>query len=240
MAMLPAPAVLASLPLWAHQPPGGGQRSAAPAPAEESAKANEPATECAQAKPKKEEPEQPPVVTHDEIHINGKVLKYTATAGLMPIKNTEGETEAHMSLVAYTLDNPPARRPLVFAFNGGPGSASVWLHLGVIGPRRAKPLHGGRMPQPPFELVDNEYTWLDQADLVFIDPVGTGNSRAVKPALAEKFWSVQGDVQSVGEFIRLYLTRYERWDSPLFLAGESYGTTRASAFRATWSITELR
>jgi carboxypeptidase C (cathepsin A) len=89
-------------------------------------------------------------------------------------------------------------------------------------------LPDGRMPAPPFHLVDNEYTWLDQTDLVFIDPVGTGYSRPAKPELGKKFWSVHGDVESVGEFIRLYLTRYERWTSPLFLVGESYGTTRAA------------
>jgi len=89
-------------------------------------------------------------------------------------------------------------------------------------------LPDGQMPAPPFHLVDNEYTWLDQTDLVFIDPVGTGYSRAVKPELSKKFWSLRGDIESVGEFIRMYLTRYERWTSPLFLVGESYGTTRAA------------
>ncbi|MGH7743179.1 MAG: S10 family peptidase, partial [Candidatus Eiseniibacteriota bacterium] len=104
----------------------------------------------------------------------------------------------------------------------------VWLHLGAIGPRRVKMMPDGMMPSPPYELVDNAYTWLDQTDLVFIDPVGTGYSRASKPELGPKFWGVQGDLESVGEFIRLYLTRYERWTSPLFLVGESYGTTRAA------------
>jgi carboxypeptidase C (cathepsin A) len=116
----------------------------------------------------------------------------------------------------------------MFSFNGGPGSASIWLHLGAIGPRRVKMLSDGGMPQPPFELVDNEDTWLDQTDLVFIDPVGTGYSRAVKKELAKKFFSVKGDISSVGEFIRLYLSRYQQWNSPLFLVGESYGTTRAA------------
>ncbi|HUI42108.1 MAG TPA: peptidase S10 [Terriglobia bacterium] len=217
-----------SVPARAQEPEAaqrpGAARVAAPEGAE---KGNASAPPGAPAKPK-EEPEQPPVVTHHEIHINGRGLKYTATAGLMPIKNAEGETEAHIFYIAYTLDNPPTHRPLVFAFNGGPGSASVWLHLGVIGPRRVKLLPEGGMPRPPFELVDNEYTWLEQADLVFIDPVGTGYSRPVKPDLGKKFWSVQGDIESVGEFIRLYLSRNERWNAPLFLAGESYGTTRAA------------
>ena len=149
----------------------------------------------------------------------------------MPIKNRDGETEARIFFMAYTLDDAGARgrRPLTFSFNGGPGSASVWLHLGAIGPKRVRMNSDGTMPAPPFELVDNDQTWLNQTDLVFIDPVGTGYSRAVRPDLASKFFGLNGDIESVGEFIRMYLTRYERWTSPLFLAGESYGTTRASA-----------
>jgi carboxypeptidase C (cathepsin A) len=132
--------------------------------------------------------------------------------------------------MAYTLDgaSDASRRPLMFSFNGGPGSASVWLHLGAVGPKRVVMLATGEMPAPPFHLVDNEFTWLDQTDLVFIDPVGTGYSRATKPELNKKFWNLRGDIESVGEFIRMYLTRYERWTSPLFLVGESYGTTRAA------------
>src|SRR5271157_2044996 len=173
--------------------------------------------------------EEAPIVTHHEIHIGGRVLHYTATAGYMPIRNEEGtEVEANIFFVAYTLDNPTAKRPLMFSFNGGPGSASIWLHLGAIGPRRVKMLPDGGMPQPPFELVDNEDTWLDQTDLVFIDPVGTGYSRATKKELAKKFFGVKGDISAVAEFIRLYLSRYQRWTSPLFLVGESYGTTRAA------------
>jgi carboxypeptidase C (cathepsin A) len=175
--------------------------------------------------------EEPPVVTHHEIKVGGKTLRYTATVGLMPIKNRDGETEARMFFMAYTLDNVANRnqRPMTFTFNGGPGSASVWLHLGAVGPKRVKMNADGTMPAPPYELVDNEYTWLAQSDLVFIDPVGTGYSRAARPDLGPKFFSLNGDIESVGEFIRLYLSRYERWTSPVFLAGESYGTTRASA-----------
>jgi carboxypeptidase C (cathepsin A) len=150
---------------------------------------------------------------------------------MMPIKNREGETEARMFFMAYTLDDAGNRnrRPLTFSFNGGPGSASVWLHLGAIGPKRVKMNADGSMPAPPYELVDNDQTWLSGSDLVFIDPVGTGYSRAARPELASRFFGLAGDIESVGEFIRMYLTRYERWTSPLFLAGESYGTTRASA-----------
>lgn len=199
-------------------------------PAEDAPKA--PDTKAAETKPaeKPADKEEPPVVTHHEIHLGGKTLKYTATTGMMPIRDAKGDTEAHIFFMAYTLDGAgdSSRRPIMFSFNGGPGSASVWLHLGALGPKRVVMLPDGQMPAPPFHLVDNEYTWLDQTDLVFIDPVGTGYSRAVKPDLAKKFWSLHGDIESVGEFIRMYLTRYERWTSPLFLVGESYGTTRAA------------
>ncbi len=176
-------------------------------------------------------PEEPPVVTRHEIHVAGNTIRYTATAGMMPIKNRDGEVEARMFFTSYVVDRPEAgsHRPLTFSFNGGPGSASVWLHMGAIGPKRVKMNADGTMPAPPFELVDNEGTWLTKSDLVFIDPVGTGYSRAARPELAQKFFGLQGDIESVGEFIRMYLTRYERWTSTLFLAGESYGTTRASA-----------
>jgi carboxypeptidase C (cathepsin A) len=171
-----------------------------------------------------------PVITKHEVKVGGRGLKYTVTTGMMPLKNAAGDTEARIFYIAYTADNAgsPAQRPLMFSFNGGPGSSSVWLHLGALGPKRVRMLDDGGMPAPPYELVDNEYTWLDQTDLVFIDPVGTGYSRAAKPELANKYFGLQGDIASVGEFIRLYLTRYERWSSPLFLVGESYGTTRAS------------
>ena len=176
------------------------------------------------------EKEEAPIVTHHEIRVNGKSLKYTATTGMMPIRDVKGDTEAHIFFMAYALDGvgDASRRPLMFSFNGGPGSASVWLHLGAVGPKRVVMLASGEMPSPPFHLVDNEYTWLDQTDLVFIDPVGTGYSRAAKPDLNRKFWNLRGDIESVGEFIRMYLTRYERWTSPMFLVGESYGTTRAA------------
>ena len=171
-----------------------------------------------------------PIVTRHQISIAGKTLAYTVTTGKLPLKNETGETEAEIFFMAYTLDGVANRaaRPLMFSFNGGPGSSSVWLHLGALGPRRVKMRPDGAMPPPPYQLVDNPHTWLDQTDLCFIDPVGTGYSRAAKPDLGKKFWGVQGDLESVGEFIRLYLSRYQRWSSPLFLVGESYGTTRAA------------
>src|SRR5438128_7065729 len=209
-----------------------GRRGQAPppAPAPAQSQPSQPAKPAdARTEAKKEGPEQPPAVTHHEIHVGGKLLRYTATAGLMPLRNAEGEIEANIFFMAYTLDGQAAEhRPLTFSFNGGPGSASVWLHLGAIGPRRVRMQPDGMMPAPPYQLVDNEYTWLDQTDLVFIDPVGTGYSRAVKRDQTKKFLGLRGDIESVGEFIRLYLGRAERWSSPLFLVGESYGTTRAA------------
>ena len=173
--------------------------------------------------------EADPVVRSHELRLNGRVLRYKTTTGLMPIRNAAGEVEGRIFYMAYTLDGGnAAARPLMFSFNGGPGSSSVWLHLGALGPRRVKMQPEGWYPKPPFEMVDNQETWLDFTDIVFIDPVGTGYSRAATPELGKKFWSRTGDVASVGEFIRLYLTRNDRWRSPLYLVGESYGTTRAA------------
>ncbi len=186
--------------------------------------------EGGEAGKKEKKPEEPPVVTQHEIKVQGKTLAYTVTTGLMPINNEKGEKEADIFFMAYTLDNTgsASHRPLMFSFNGGPGSASVWLHLGALGPKRVQMLEDGNLPAPPYRAVENEYTWLEQTDLVFIDPVGTGYSRPAKPDLGPKFWGLKGDIESVGEFIRMYLTRYQRWISPLFLVGESYGTTRAA------------
>lgn len=180
-------------------------------------------------KPADQTKDEPPVVTKHSIAVGSRTLSYTVTTGFMPLRNSvSGDVEARIFYMAYTLDNPPAKRPLMFSFNGGPGSASVWLHLGALGPRRVKMLDDGMLPPPPYAMEDNANTWLTDTDLVFIDPVGTGYSRAAKPELASKFFGVNGDIESVGEFIRLYLGRNERWMSPLFLVGESYGTTRAS------------
>ena len=170
-----------------------------------------------------------PVVTHHQITLQGKPLRYTATAGRLPIKRADGKIEAEMFFVAYTLDGQEAnRRPLTFAFNGGPGSASVWLHMGALGPKRVVLQKDGFMPAAPYRSEDNPYTALDKTDLVMVDAIGTGFSRASTTEIAKKYWSVKGDIQAFGEFIRLYLTRYERWSSPLFMLGESYGTTRAA------------
>lgn len=187
--------------------------------------------DAADAKPAVPPPiEIAPVVRQHQLKLGRRTLRYTTTTGRMALKNEADEIEAQLFFTAYTLGHEEAdrRRPLTFVFNGGPGSASVWLHLGALGPKRVKMQDEGWMPAPPYQLVDNEQTWLDDTDLVFIDPVGTGYSRAVKTDLNKKFWNLKGDFESVGEVIRLYLTRYNRWSSPLFLCGESYGTTRAA------------
>jgi carboxypeptidase C (cathepsin A) len=173
--------------------------------------------------------EAAPVATHHQITIDGKVLKYTATAGRLPIKRGDGKIEAEMFYVAYTADGQDAaKRPLTFAFNGGPGSASIWLHMGALGPRKVVLQSDGFMPPAPYRMEDNPYTLLDKSDLVLIDAIGTGFSRAADSELFKKFWGVKGDIEAFSEFIRLYITRNERWTSPLFLFGESYGTTRSA------------
>ncbi|HYL75859.1 MAG TPA: peptidase S10 [Bryobacteraceae bacterium] len=176
------------------------------------------------------EVDETPIVTHHSINVGGKTINYTATAAQMPLKNASGETEAHIFYMAYTQDGVTdlSKRPLTFSFNGGPGSASMWVHMGGFGPRSPKLLPNGAMPPPPYQMKDNQDTWLDQTDLVFIDPVGTGYSRAKTIEVARRMNGVQGDIQSVGEFMRMYVTRNNRELSPLFIAGESYGTFRAA------------
>lgn len=172
--------------------------------------------------------------TQHSIQIDGKTLAYTATAGTLNLKKDD-KPWASMFYVAYTRDDAPnaaqdaAKRPITFAFNGGPGSSSVWLHMGALGPRRVEMGPDGEQPKPPYHLIDNPDTALEFTDLVFIDPVTTGFSRAAPGEQDKQFHGFDGDLESVAEFIRLYLTRAERWRSPKFLAGESYGTTRSAA-----------
>ncbi|HYU43626.1 MAG TPA: peptidase S10, partial [Vicinamibacteria bacterium] len=227
LAPQPAPSPRATAPA----PRRAGRVEASPRPETDETSTDVPPAAADKAKEREaREKEEPPIVTRHEVRLGGRTLRYTVTTGMMPLKNEAGETEASIFYMAYVAERAggPEKRPLTFSFNGGPGSSSVWLHLGAIGPKRVRMLEEGGMPAPPFELVDNDATWLDLTDLVFIDPVGTGYSRPKKPELGKKFWGVEGDIQSVGEFIRLYLSRHERWASPLFLVGESYGTTRAA------------
>ncbi len=173
--------------------------------------------------------EPQPAVTHHQIQVGGRTLHYTATVAYLPIKDAAGKTQALMFYVAYTLDGTNAgERPLTFAFNGGPGSASIWLHMGVLGPRKVVLEKEGFLPAAPYRIEDNASTLLDKSDLVLVDAIGTGFSRPADVPKGKKFWGVKGDIESFGEFIRLYITRNERWSSPLFLLGESYGTTRAA------------
>lgn len=178
------------------------------------------------------------VETHHTIMLNGESIGYSVTTGTIVLKEeaekegaSEGEKpKASFFFIAYTRDgmHDPRTRPITFSFNGGPGSSSVWLHLGVLGPRRTAMTDIGDLPPPPYQLVDNEYSLLDVTDLVFIDPVSTGYSRPASGEKAREFHGFKRDIESVGDFIRLYTTRAQRWLSPKFLIGESYGTTRAA------------
>lgn len=174
--------------------------------------------------------DQQPVVTRHQVTINGKAVSYTATAGYMVMKDEDGNHKANIFYVAYAKEGEPntAKRPITFTFNGGPGSSSVWLHLGAVGPKRVVMSDIGESPPPPYALEDNQYSWLDLTDLVFIDPVTTGFSRPAVGEDPKQFHGYQQDLESVGEFIRLYTSKNGRWMSPKFLAGESYGTTRAA------------
>ena len=170
-----------------------------------------------------------PVVTQHTAQIRGEAVRYTAEAGTMPIRK-DGKVTAMMFYVAYTRTDLPSGtvRPLVFSFNGGPGTASVWMHMGYTGPRRVRYDDDGFQLQPPVGLEDNPESILDVADIVYIDPIATGFSRMVDGEDPHMYHGTLSDIESVGEFIRLFIIRKNRWASPKFLIGESYGTTRAS------------
>ncbi len=187
----------------------------------------------AQAEAKKEDKKgdekDKPSITEGTVSIGGKEIAYQAKAGTLPILKPDGKVSAQVFYVSYTAKNQGdvSRRPVTFCFNGGPGSSAVWLHLGAFGPKRVDlPADGLTPPMPPGRLVNNESSLLDVTDLVFIDPVSTGFSRAEDPKTVGEFLGVQEDIQSVGEFMRLWVTREERWSSPKFVAGESYGGIR--------------
>jgi carboxypeptidase C (cathepsin A) len=173
------------------------------------------------------------------VRIAGQEIKYTVTTGTIVLRSetsdreTETKPEAARATVfftAYTKDGVKdmTKRPVTFSFNGGPGSSSVWLHLGALGPRKVSMGDVDHLLPPPYGIEDNEFSILDITDLVFIDPVSTGFSRATEGVKAKDFHGFQPDIESVGDFIRLYTSRNQRWLSPKFLAGESYGTTRAA------------
>ena len=163
------------------------------------------------------------------VEINGETIPYKSTTGRWVLRAEDGKARAVIFFIAYTrTDVPAVSRPVTFSFNGGPGSSSVWLHLGLLGPRRVLSGDVDHVAPPPYRLANNEFSLLDRTDLVFIDPVSTGFSRPAPGEEAKKFHSVDADIESVGEFIRLWLGRNKRWHSPKYLIGESYGTTRAA------------
>ena len=197
------------------------------------AQAPKPAPQPPQTAAAKEEPSAALPADSASRHtalIAGERLSYTATAGTLPLFGPKNETAAKVFYVSYTRDGPPAARPVTFVFNGGPGAASAFLHLGAIGPRVVNFTENGSAPEQPVRLADNPDSWLDFTDLVFVDPVGTGFSRPTTDGEeAERaFYGVEKDADSMADFIRLYLTRTDRGLAPVFLAGESYGGFRAA------------
>lgn len=168
--------------------------------------------------------------TSGKLSLRGETVRYKSYAGTLPLVGKDGKADAEVFYVAYHREGvkKPSERPVTFVFNGGPGSASLWLHLGTFGPRRVSFDDAVHPSPPPYNIVDNKFSILDETDLVFIDPVGTGYSRTVDDGTSDKFLGVKEDIDAVAEFIRLYVTRTGRWNSPKFLAGESYGTTRAA------------
>jgi carboxypeptidase C (cathepsin A) len=178
------------------------------------------------------------VTTRHTLRVGRRTLRYAATTGRIVLREEVFEdgvfkghhAKAEMSVTSYVVDAPAGtNRPVTFAFNGGPGSSSVWLHLGLLGPRRVDSGDAGALTPPPYGLLDNPQSLLAVSDLVFIDPVSTGYSRAVEGGKPKDYHEFKADIESVGELIRLWTTRNNRWLSPKFLAGESYGTIRAAA-----------
>ena len=170
-----------------------------------------------------------PSKTSHVVRLDGREIRYTATVGTIPIRLDDGKIAARMFYVAYTKDGEDAKaRPIAFLYNGGPGSASVWLHMGSFAPRRARMADEGFQPAPPYELVDNEHSLLDVADLVFVDAIDTGYSRVMAGVDNSQFHGQDGDIRAFGEFIAAYLGAFNRWPSPKFLIGESYGTIRSA------------
>jgi carboxypeptidase C (cathepsin A) len=184
------------------------------------------------AKADKTEPPPKPIqsATQHSVVIGGTPVSYTASAGTLIVRNEKDEPCASMGYIAYTRKDPGdlSRRPLIFAYNGGPGSSSIWLHMGVLGPRRIVTTDAAPTPPAPYSVVDNAFSILDKTDIVMIDPVGTGVSRAVGKAKDKDFWGADPDIESVSRFVKQYVTDNDRWNSPKYLLGESYGTTRSA------------
>ncbi len=190
--------------------------------------AQTPDAKPADAKPAAETvpPKEETSVTDHTTHIGGQAIAYKATVGTIMIRNEKDEPTALMFYEAYIRSDvkDASQRPLAFLYNGGPGSSSLWIQMGAFGPRRVATSDAMYTPPAPYQLSDNPYSLLDRADLVFIDPVGTGFSHAVGKSQDKDFWGVDQDVHSMAQFINTYVTRNSRWNSPKFLIGESYGT----------------
>jgi carboxypeptidase C (cathepsin A) len=183
------------------------------------------------AEPTPPPPKEESSVTEHSIKIGGQTIAYKAIAGTILLKNEKDEPQALIYSTSYirTDVKDASQRPIAFIYNGGPGSASVWLHMGAFGPRRVLTPNAESTPPAPYKVADNAGTLLDKTDMVFLDPVGTGFSHAVGKAEDKNFWGVDQDVKSLAQFITLYVSRNERWNSPKFLIGESYGTFRSAA-----------
>jgi carboxypeptidase C (cathepsin A) len=175
-------------------------------------------------------PKERSVKTEHTVKIDGHSIRYTATAGTLLINNDKGKPNAQFFYVAYTRNgvDDMKHRPVTFLYNGGPGSSSIWLHMGAFGPMRVVTSNAKPTPPPPYDLVNNQYSLLDKTDLVFIDAIGTGFSKPVGDGQGKDFWGVDEDVHAFAKFIERYLTVNNRWNSPKFLLGESYGTTRSA------------
>lgn len=172
-------------------------------------------------------------VTSHTVRINGRDIKYTATVGTIPIRLDNGAVQARMFFVAYTKDGEDSRtRPISFLYNGGPGSATIWLHMGSFAPRHVRMAEEGFQPAPPFHLDDNDNSLLEATDLVFVDAISTGYSRTAPGVSSTPFHGQEGDIRAFGEFISGWVTAYNRWGSPKYLMGESYGTIRSAGLAA--------
>jgi carboxypeptidase C (cathepsin A) len=199
-------------------------RAAEPAPTKDSPEAHK--------KPEKPVPAPPaPAVTHHRLALGGRTIPYTATAATIDLKNDDGDVLGRMFYVAYTEDGvaDPKTRPVTFNFNGGPGSSTIWLHMGSFGPMRVEAADAKPTPPAPYRLVENGESLLDKTDLVYVDAMGTGFSRILGKGKPKDFYGTDPDVASFGQFIERWLSANDRWNSPKFLLGESYGTTRAAA-----------
>jgi len=187
--------------------------------------------EAKSSEAKAAEPKEESSVTGHTLSIGRQTIPYKATASTMLLKGEKDEPTALMFSIAYTRSDvkDTSMRPVAFIYNGGPGSSSVWLHMGAFGPRRVVTANAQPTPPAPYKVVDNADSLLDKTDMVFIDPVGTGYSHPVGKATGKDFWGIDQDIHSIGQFIMRWVTRNNRWNSPKFLIGESYGTFRSAA-----------